>query len=163
MREWWLGLERRERRLLAGGALFLLAVGYYVLLWSPLAERHQRLEQSHAESVELLAWLESARDRLQARRGETAGATGPSRAGVSPMLAVEQSARGHEVLEAVKSRRPDGERAVEVVLEDAAFDRLPAWLAELEGRYGLSVQRLRVEPRDVPGRVDARIRLEREA
>lgn len=160
MREWWLGLERRERRVLLVGAVFVLAVAFYVLAWSPLADRVRTLDQSHAQAKELLDWTIQARARLHAHGPDDSGGAAPA-AEVSPMLAVERSARAAEVLESIVRRRPDGQSGVQVALEGADFDRLPGWLATLEQKYGLAVARLVVTPRDQAGTVDARLELER--
>ena len=158
LRTYWQGLAPRERRFLGGGAVALVLILGYVLVWSPYREAVAGLREDVAAQREQLAWMHQAAaqvERLRAERPEN-GDTGRG----SLLSRVDRTARGQGLGEAVQRVRPDGNGRVRVWLEAAAFDRMVRWLGELERRGGVRVAELVVNRGDAPGRVGARIVLE---
>lgn len=158
MMSFWNSLPARERRTLLLGALALAGIAFYALLWEPLGRETQRLQQHTSQQQALLAWMQDAAARLQQAPAEQVAA-----ADLPPLLAVERSLEKTALAGSIKRRQPDGENRVRLWLEGVPFDALPAWLARLEGDFGLTVRQIRIDPTDAPGRVDAQITLDKAA
>lgn len=158
MKAWWSGLAANERRivLLGGGVLFVALL--YAMVWLPLQKQHQQLTEELSEQRANLTWIQAnaaeARS-LQAARPGVRPVSGQSLLGL-----VDQTARGNQLADAVKRIQPDGNNAVRVWLEGAAFDTLSQWLGQLEQRHGIRVESLNLERNEAPGRVTARLTLE---
>ena len=60
---------------------------------------------------------------------------------------------------ALKRFEPSGERELKVWVDDAAFDKVVAWLMELKTRLGVEVEQISLERQEKPGLVSARLTL----
>ena len=163
MKAWFAALAPRERvMVIAAGAVLSLGL-VYVVLWEGLAGGVDRLEQSVQEQRVLKQWMEQAAVQAQRLRGASAG--GPAAgAGASSLLSVaDETVRAANLGPAVKRMEPEGETVVRVVLEQAAFDDMVLWLGVLQRSHGVSVADLSVDRQAQPGRVNARLTLNRSA
>ncbi|HXH03412.1 MAG TPA: type II secretion system protein M [Candidatus Competibacteraceae bacterium] len=161
MREWWLAREPRERWLLGGGALAAVALLAYALLWIPFQRHLDDARQSVAALRQDLAWMQQAAQQL--RQLETARATARGQAGgpaPSLLTLVDLTARSAGLGTALNRVEPQGDRQVRVRLEQAAFDTLLRWLAELERSHGVTLVNASLERLAESGRVSARLVLQ---
>jgi len=154
LRNYWNGLQPGERRTLAVGAIALVPLLLYALVWDPYTSSVERLRETVSEQRELLTWMEQAAGEVKQVRG-SAGPAG-SMAGRSLLAVTDSSAREAGLGEAVTRVEPDGESAVRVWLEQAAFDDMIHWLDGLQQNYAVVVDGAVVE-RAGTGRVDARV------
>lgn len=154
MKAYWMQLQARERRLLLLGALALLLLLAYALVWEPARAGLARLEQDTAAQRATLAWMEQARQQVQHLRQ-----TRPPTGGPSLLPLAEQSAKAHGLGPALKRIQPDGQHSVRVWLEQASFDDTLRWLDTLAGRHGVKIGAFSAERADA-GRVHARLVLE---
>jgi general secretion pathway protein M len=156
LQAYWAGLQSRERHTLIAGALALILLLGYALVWEPYQSELKRLRQSVAEQEQLLAWMEQAAAEVaQLRR--SAPARSASR---QPLLTlVDTTARQRGLGGALKRVQPDGE-AVQVWLEQAAFDEVLRWVDGLARSHGIRVNGMVVERAEASGLVNARLVLE---
>ncbi len=158
MKAWWEGLAENERRMmLIGGAVLTVAL-LYAIVWLPLQNHHEKLQQQVADQRETLEWMRThaAEVRsLQATRPKVRPVSGQSLLGM-----IDRTARSAKLSDAVKRIQPDGSKAVRVWLEGAPFDVLSRWLGQLEQRHGIQIQSLNIERNESLGRVTARLTLE---
>lgn len=159
MKEWFDGLEPRERLILSVGAVFLALVLAWVLLIHPLyvasGERAERVAQLRADLARATALGVEIR---------TLGSAGPTRtapgaANQSLMILLERSAR--EAGLQVNQSRPLDTTTVRVRFEAAPFDTLVRWMGTLANRYGVQADVVSLDQLDAPGMVDAQITLKR--
>lgn len=157
LRQHWEQLQVRERRVLLFGAVAVILMGLYVLVWEPVVVGRAKLEQEVAEQQELLAWMEQSAREVQALRGSNrnTGRTG----GQSIMSVVDSTART-QGLSNVLEVQPEGDNTVRIRLSQASFDQTLRWLDKLVNEKNLRITGLVVERRPEPGKVDARITLE---
>lgn len=159
-RERFLALQPRERAIVSAGTVVVVLTLAYLLVWEPLAESHRQRVQALESSRLLAIRLEQAAAQLQRAGGPAGGASQAGR-GLSLMAAVDQASKQGTLGRSPTRIQPEGDREVRVWFEDVSFDALVRWLAELQGRYGVSVQTLDVEPQATPGKVNARLSLVR--
>ncbi|WP_296748986.1 type II secretion system protein GspM [Thiobacillus sp.] len=148
----WRSRVPRERLVLAGAALLVLALGF-AYGWLPLqreaAQLRQTLPQLRAQAQQLQQEAQEAA-RLRARPAANPG-TG------SPASAVEQRALAMGLRGQIESIVPQDAGRVRVVLPQVAFDAWIGWLGELQARDGVRVESAQIEAAGVAGmvRVDA--------
>lgn len=157
MKDWFFGLEERERLLVAGGAVILVLLLLYLLIWEPVASKYTDLRDNVAEQKQTLAWMQQASVQIKAlQRQGGAGARGLG--GRSLLAVVDQSARTGGLGNAIKRIEPDGSKGVKVWFEGAAFDPMILWLGKLTKSYRIAPTMITLEPIG-NGRVNARLTL----
>jgi general secretion pathway protein M len=161
MSAFWASRSPRERRILIAGAVLVLIVLPYWLVWQSLGERAQRMERTVAGLYEDVAWMQAAAQRVGGLRAGTPAAT-PASGDRSPLSVIDRTAREGPLSGTVRRVQPEGTGTVRVWLEDAPFDDVVLWLGTLERDYGLRVTSLVVDRQPTEGRVSARLSLERD-
>ncbi len=157
MKDWFFGLELRERMLVSAGAALLLLLLLYGMIWAPVAGKYTSLKASVEAQQQNLAWMQRAAAQIKAlKRSAAGGAQGLG--GRSLLAVVDQSARAGGLGGAIKRIEPDGSKAVRVWLEEAAFDPMIIWLGKLTKSYRIAPSMITVEPVG-GGRVNARLTL----
>lgn len=155
MKNWFDGLEDRERRLAAVGGIALLVLVSVFLVWMPLNERRDALAERLETQAETLAWMEDASRRVLEGRRQSASDTG-DREGRSLLSLIDATAREHELAGHLRRAEPSGDDGVRVWLEDARYTGLAGWMESLAGRYGLVFTGFSID-RAGAGRVNARL------
>lgn len=135
MKAWLERLEPRERWILSGGAALAVLIVFWGLLWLPLEHARAALRQSVADKRALLS---------DVRRGGALqqGAASSHRPALTKSLVVlvDQTARAQGLASSFTRTRPDGSTGISVSFQNAAFDDILAWLAQLHSSYGVSVE-----------------------
>jgi len=150
-------LDVRERRFLIAGAIAVLLAIVFLAVVQPLRTYQENLESRVAAERELVSWMRGAVDALKAR-----GPRQPAADRSGSLLAIaDTSARNAGLAQALRRIQQDGEDAVRVRLESAAFDTVVLWLENLEQRYGVVAREMTVEKLDAPGTVNASLTLAR--
>ncbi len=152
-----MGLEIRERKLVAGGAVVLVLLMFYLMVWEPAAIAYDDLQKNVAAQQETLDWMKQAGRKVKALRGSAQGGA-RSLGGRSLLAVVDQSARSGGLGAAIKRIEPDGSKGVKIWLEGAAFDAMVLWLGELSRSYRIDTSVITIEPQGA-GRVNARLTL----
>jgi len=157
VKDWFFGLERRERLMVGVGGALLLWLLLYLMFWKPVADEYSGLKESVAAQRETLTWMQQAAAQIKAfQRSGTNGATGLG--GRSLLAVVDQSARAGGLASVIKRIEPDGSKGVKVWLEGAAFDAMILWLGQLDKSYRIEASLITLEPIG-EGRVNARLTL----
>ncbi len=150
LRVWYGGLQERERRVVAGGAiglaLLILAVGM-LSLHSAVTDAVKRADERRED----LAWMRVNAAEVQTGNGALVPDTGEP-----PVVVVDRIGREAGLGAALKGTQPSG-NGVRVQLEAAPFDTLVNWLATLDQRYGLAIDSITVDRAARPGIVNANI------
>lgn len=152
-------LQVRERWMLGVGAAALLLTVLYLAVWEPIAESRDQRAVALASSRDIAVRLEQAAAQLRATAGQNPAATAGR--GLSLLAAVDQASKLGSLGKSPTRVQPEGDREVRVWFEDLSFDHLVRWLAELQTRYGISVQTMDIEAQSEPGRVNVRLSLVR--
>lgn len=156
MRAWLQALAPRERAIVLGAAVVLIALIVYLLAIEP-ALRAQEQRQQRVEALEReLEWMRGAAAELKELGGAPAQATG---SGQPPYLAVDRALRAAG-LPRPETLEPVGAGGARLELEGVSFDALIRVLERLQAREGLQATRARFRRTGV-GQVDADLTLER--
>lgn len=158
-RERFLALQVRERWLLGAGVAALLLTVLFLGVWEPLLKARESHRAALDSARAVAVRLEQAAAQVQQSRGRQPAATAGQ--GVSLMAAVDQASKQSGLGKSPSRIQPEGDREVRVWFEDVSFDAMVRWLAELQSRYGVTVQTFDVEPQPALGRVNIRLSLVR--
>lgn len=153
MKDWFFGLEPRERLFVAIGGVLLAIFLFWGLLLSPL----------YGASAATANRVEAKRNTLSFLRGaaaELAGATqmpvaGPDLSGQSLVVIVDRSARQAGLGTALTRNQPVGDDGIRVRLENASFDAITRWLAAIDASSGLGIESASFDRTPEEGRVNA--------
>jgi general secretion pathway protein M len=153
MKDWFLGLEPRERMFVSVGAALALVFALWGLLLNPL----------YGNSAATASRIESKQNTLQFLRVAAAElasvshlpAARPDLAGQSLVVIVDRSAREAGLGAALTRNQPVGDDGIRVSLENAPFDSVARWLAAVNARSGLAIESASFDRTPVEGRVNA--------
>jgi general secretion pathway protein M len=151
--EWFTRLTQREQLSLLLMGLAVLVYLTYVLVWSPLDDRRDRLEAQNLGVAESLQRVDAMVSEVMLLR------EGDARPGARRNLTslINQSTTRRELQ--VSRLQPNSRGEIQVRLESAAFDDMLAWLHELEYREGLLVREVSITQSGAAGRVNATVRI----
>ena len=153
LRAWYAGLEERERKMVAwgalgGGALLLLVV--VLQLHAAVDRAERRLEQKRAD----VAYVQSVLPELRA-------APVPQGGDQSLAVVVDRTTRDAGLAMNVRGTEPGGPTELRVRLEGAPFDATVNWILRLQREYGVRIAAASVERTAAPGIVNASVTLAR--
>lgn len=158
LRERWDALAPRERSVLAAGAVVLLAVLAYVLVWEPLAQSRDALRTQVQAGEADLAWMRAAAPQVRER---AASAPAPvSNDGRSLLARADASAREAGLGNALLRVEPVSDGQVRVYFQQAGFDPLMRWVEALSAQGSLRVGEFSARRAEGVGVVDANLSLE---
>ena len=155
MREYWAGLQARERLILVGGGVLATLLLLYALIIDPMQKEMGRLTQGVDEQRKVLAWMHQAAAQIKQMRSRGEAPSRP--AGQSLLSLVDGSARSAGLAQALKRVQPDGEDTVKLWFEQVPFDDLLGWMNQINASYGLNISELVVERDTQEGTVRARL------
>jgi general secretion pathway protein M len=152
LKAWYAGLQQREQRVVAVGAVALgliIVIGGILL---PLQSAVSRASQASATRREDLAWMNANAPEIKARAGEV-----PEITKEAPVVLVDRVGREVGLGSALRGTQPNATGGVRVQLESASFDTMVAWLDTLDRRFGLAIESITVDHTPAPGLVNASI------
>ncbi len=148
---WYAGLQEREQRTVAIGAVAVAAV---ILVFGILMPLHSALSTAVRDNEikrEDLKWMQ-----VNAPEVRSAANWLPADTSEAPVVLVDRVGREHGLGGALRGTQPNG-RGVRVQLEAAPFDTMVGWLAALDERYGLAIESITLDRTAKPGLVNASI------
>lgn len=160
LKNWFDGLEPRERWMVSLCGVVVAATLLYVLVVDPYLAHRQQLTEQVAQKRELLAWMQDAKAEIRAL--ESQGRETSAGSGESLFSVVDRTAKEAGLGNSLRQITPDGDSAVRVRLDTARFDYMLQWLGRLEQAHGVSVTRVTFDRTSEPGRVNVSMTLERE-
>lgn len=158
MKEWFAGLNPRERHILIAGGFVTGLLLLYQLVWSPLSSGVEKRATQTMKLEQQLDWMRQSTAEIRQLRGSRSG-TGALPPGQSLLGLTQQTAR-KQLGSAIKKMQAEGQNGVRMWLEDASFDAIMQWLDILQFKYAIVISDITLEQRKVKGKVNARILLE---
>ncbi|MDE2069804.1 MAG: type II secretion system protein M [Gammaproteobacteria bacterium] len=156
LRQWFMSLEKRERRVLGSGVVILALFILYAGLVSPYASHRRALTSEVQAQRALLAWMRPVASRIEASQGRKPAAL----PGGSLLGAVNASITSAGLAGALQQAQQSDDGTVRAQFKSVDFDSLVSWLAGLQRTYGVVASDVTVTRASGPGQVDASIRLE---
>lgn len=159
MRDWFDGLEQRERGFVIAGAVVVAVALLWSLVWMPVSRGYT----SRSEAID--TWQRSL-TALRPLKGQAAATPANRRnAGGSqtPVVIIDQTLRARGLDSALQRSQPTTSTGIRVEFENVAFDDLVLWLDDLGSDYDMHVQAgsFSTTVRSAPGRVSASLTLEK--
>lgn len=153
MKEWFFGLESRERMLVSVGAVLVVVFLVWGVLLGPLYGATAATASRVETKRNTLAFLHEAAAELAG--AAHLPAAGPDLAGQSLVVIVDRSARAAGLGASLTRNQPVGADGIRVRLEGAAFDATTHWLAGLSTSAGLAIESASFDRTPDEGRVNA--------
>ncbi len=151
LRTWFNGLQQREQRVVAIGAVILALIVLVGGILMPLQSAVSTAVRANANKREDLAWM-----RVNAPEIRAAGFALAADTGEAPMVLVDRVGREAGLSSALRGTQPNA-TGVRVQLEAASFDTMIAWLDTLDARYGYALESITVDRGAAPGMVNASV------
>ena len=156
MSEWFNQLAPRERVILSVGVVLAVLIVGWRFGWSQLDDRTTELGIEVAERSREVIDLKRAAELRASGSQPAANIDAPSLT-----VLIDETGRSSGLASSVTRSSQDGADVINVSFRNARFDRLLAWLIELEQRYGLAVTSASISRASGSGLVDAQVRLDR--
>lgn len=151
LKVWYQSLEQREQRILAAGALFVVAMVLYLLLLAPYFASRHRLKADILQRQGEIAWMGPAAAQLQSLRGQQPSGI-PSNQ--SLLAVVTRSAGDAGFTQAMKQAQTGNDGSVRVQMQGVSFDSLIRWIGTLHRQYGIGVRDLTAQKTATVGNID---------
>ncbi|MEO1203829.1 MAG: type II secretion system protein GspM [Pseudomonadota bacterium] len=160
MKDWFLGLEQRERYVVGGGGVLAVLIILWGGIWLPIDKLHTEARGDVDRWQGALTDLRFARARLSEAPASTRSTPVPTTS--SPVVIVDTTLRELD-LNAYVTRRQPTPNGIRVEFEAVPFDQLAVWLGEMSSSYLMEVQagNLSIASVGGPGRINASLTLER--
>ncbi|MDZ7643655.1 MAG: type II secretion system protein M [Woeseiaceae bacterium] len=159
MKDWFEGLESRERMFVAAAGVCIVFAIYWFGLWMPLERGERELSASIEDWQTSLAELRPLKGRIDSRTAASAA----TRQNQSLVVIVDNTLRARAMLGSMQRSQPTNDNGIRVEFENVAFDELVLWLGDLGTQFGLHVQTASFSRASgsAPGRINASLTLER--
>ncbi len=151
---WYAHKERGEQRIVLG-LFFLVATSIlWVGAWKPVSDWQALAVNKQQNAQALNDWLRANENAAkQAARSSSGEVT--SRRSLTPL--VTKAAAAHQIT--VNRLQPEANGIVSVSVQQQPFNKIVAWVSQLEENNGVTVERVSIDSVDTPGFVNAQIRL----
>lgn len=157
LRDWFYGLQPREKLyLIAGATAFVLMIVYFSL-WQPLTSSVARLNETATQQRTDLVWMQAASGSIRQLQQNSQRQT----SGRSMLAVVDQAITTANLKAGLQRMEPDGQNSVKLWFNKSPFDQIVEMLGQLEQNQGIAVQVVAMTSADNAGLVDARITLVR--
>jgi general secretion pathway protein M len=161
MMSWFSGLVPRERLVVTGGALVLSALLCYFLVLAPLdaaiRQKESILQAQRSQMINLRALTAEYRSLGSAEPKKGSKST----RNTSLLAIVDASGAEQGIKDSIKRLSPEGKDKVRIHLEEAPFDNLVVWLAQLSADHRITAESTTVRRGDEPGKVSGNLLLQR--
>ena len=156
---WWDKLAPNERRMLGIGAIVVVLLLGWAMVWHPLAMKRAELETTIEGQRRDLAYVRAGAAEIDRLHG--AGTRSRAdRQGRSLLALADVTARSAGLDNALKRVEPVGARSVRVSFETANFDALVGWIEDLSRSYGVEASDFSADRAEGVGLVNARVTLQ---
>lgn len=160
IKEWWLNLALREKKMLALGVIVVALFLVYRILWSPLVNANNNLRTRVLHNQETLNWMRQADQRIQTLLKTSEKSASPT----GSLLGIIQTDLHQNALAAeVSQLRQADNDSVAFSFKKIEFDHLIVFLTTLWKKQGLLVSQITVVPGNGPGEVAADVTIKRTA
>lgn len=147
----WQQFDAREQRLLKALAAVVILAVLYFLIWQPSYHARLNAEQRLQGQQQQLAWVQQNVARYKALSAHTNEQSSAGTASLTQRL--NQAAEANDI--SLARIQPQGDGVV-ISVDEANFQRVLAFVAQLEQQYQLQITTLDVARLDSPGQVRVR-------
>jgi len=139
LKDWFYSLQPRERMLVTGGGIAVLAVAIYIFALAPFYAAVNGSAERVAKKEGDLAWMRSVGGEVLALSVSAPSAAAPT--GESLVVLIDRAARECGLGSSLTGQTPNGENGIRVRLEQAEFDKLIVCLGSLQQAHSANIDR----------------------
>lgn len=139
----WLAFSQKEQYFLKVFAFLLLCAVLYALVWLPVQQGRQRLEQAIPEKKAKLILMRSQAEDIERLRGLFKSVRTTS---ASVKAIVEISAKLNAISPIYPQTSASDDKQIEITLTQVNFDTWLKWLESLQTQYHIRVQFCQIMP-----------------
>jgi len=144
MKTWFLQLEQREQYTLVIGAIALVIILFYFLIYEPFVNSYQQLQTMVSADYNALQWMQNAAQEIKQLRQQQHHQK-PSTSSQSLLALIDSSIRKSGLDKTNKRIEPRGDNIVNVSFEMNSFTTLITWLADLYNKHHIQIQQIHIE------------------
>jgi len=157
--QWLNTLEQREKYIVIGGAVSLVIMLFYLIIWEPITSQYEQ-QKLHLDSQrQLYSWMKNAGAEIRSLK--SAGGNNIARFRNQSIASLADRSAITSGIKPYIEKIDQSKKGVKVNVKAANFDQIIAWLTNLENKYGIIASKVKVEKTKTNGAVDAQITLER--
>ncbi len=146
-------MPTRNQQVLVALSLFLAVILFWFMVWKPVGEWEETAHKNMMMERETHAFLAANYSRAKAL--VKASSSAPKKDPASVISSTGRKA-GLDLTRVQPARQ-----GVSVWLDEAPYQKLLAWLVNMQNKESLAVKQIRIEPTDEPGMVKVFLRLSR--
>jgi len=157
--QWLNTLEKRERQIVIIGAISLLIMMFYLIIWEPITAKHEEQQLQNISQRQLYSWMNNASTEIRSLKS-----TGNSSIARFRNQSISSLADRSAVSSGIKpfiEKIDQTKKGVNIRLKAANFDSIVIWLTDMQNKYGITASKVKIEKTATKGSVDAQITLER--
>lgn len=151
---WYAQKELNEQRIILGLALVIAVSLLWVGIWKPVSDWQTQVTNRQQNAQSLNDWLR-ANEAVAKQAAASNQGSGSGTRSLTPL--VTRAAAAHKIT--VNRLQPEANGVVSVSVQRQSFNKIIAWVAQLEENNGVSVDRASIDGIDAPGLVNAQLRL----
>ncbi|MCU7810569.1 MAG: type II secretion system protein M [Candidatus Thiodiazotropha sp. (ex Notomyrtea botanica)] len=159
MKTWWLTKTPREQLALILAAAALLLFLLYLMAWQPFSQAVEQKRLLVKSQQATLSWMQNNLTEIQRLRGS--GTNRKTTSNEALLTLVDRTAKQRQMRQQIQRIKPQGDKTVQLWVEQVAFDTLLIWLGELTQKYDIQIDSLNIDRQELPGLVNARLVLQR--
>ncbi len=154
---YWRNLSIRDQRVLSFGALIVLIILFYALIWAPVQSNLKRLRTQVISQSADLAWMQQQTAEIRKLNQNQPVKTGSN---ALPLLTVvDQTAKSQKIRDRIKQIQPGKESGTaKVWFDKVVFEDWLRWLDQISAK-GIDVTRVSITKSGEFPRVNIRLDL----
>lgn len=157
LKKYWLNLSSRDQKFLGIGALLVLIILFYSLIWAPVQSNLKRLRTQVVSQSADLAWMQQQATEIRKLNKNRSLSSGKS---ALPLLTVvDQTAKIQKIRDHIKQIQPGKESGTaKVWFDKVVFEDWLKWLDQVSAR-GIDVTRVSITKSGEFPKVNIRLEL----
>jgi general secretion pathway protein M len=159
MKNWWLGLNLREKQTFSIGILLVLMFLIYEIVFAPLDNSVEELRHKIHNNQSLLKWMQGTDDRIKTL--EKNHQPVDNNENMSLLSVVQNGINDSSFAQNVLQLQQSENDSVQLQLKKVSFDSFIQWLTDLCQQHQLLITQMSITPLDGAGSVNTELKLSR--
>ena len=161
MKDWWEGLQSRERYMVLIATVLVFLTTVYLTIWSPIVSSLDTKQNNIETKLKTVAWMSEKKQEVENLKRINPNLFNRTSDNRSLLAIVDTGAKKMGIRSSITRIEPKGDDSVQVWIENIAFDYLIALLGELERKNNIEVVNASLNRSDQAGKVTGKISLNR--
>ncbi|MCU7881153.1 MAG: type II secretion system protein M [Candidatus Thiodiazotropha sp. (ex Lucinoma aequizonata)] len=159
MKQWWQSKTPQEHLTLILTTTAVLILLLYLIIWRPLSLALEKKELLVKSQLTTLNWMQSNLELVKSLRSQQK--TSPSNTNEALLTLIDRTATKIQLRQQIQRIKPQGDKAVQLWVEQAPFDIVINWLGQLTQQHGIEIESLNIDRQEKTGLINARLVLQR--